>query len=471
MNTFEISIAVLYALVMILIGVINSPKSRSREQLYLAGSSFSWIFLGISVMISAFSAVNFIAFPSEIIEFGPAVLVSLPAFILVLYPVTKWFIPFFFRNKGFSAYSFLGERFDARAKYLATVLFIVWRLMWISITLYASAMFLKVFTGWPMAVIIMLTGITAILYSSVGGFRAVVVTDMIQFIILFGTLCLTLFMAVRNEGLSFGSFSRWIVDNPFPEGFFSFSLKLRISFWSGLTGTLIAFTARYGADQITIQRYMASRSEKEAKKAIILNSCAVLSILALLLVWGIAVSMVIRSSSLPPLKQMALFISSMPAGAAGLFTAALLAASMSSIDSGLNAMSAVLSGKLKFISSINNEKYGTMILGFLSLSGALLLIPVIASEGSLFAVANKIIHGFGAPILSLVIIGIFTKRITPAGAFWGTLTGTAFSVAFVVLFDNLAVHAYVIINISVALSASWIISCSGMGKQRKNPTE
>ncbi|NOR44562.1 MAG: hypothetical protein GQ534_03170 [Candidatus Delongbacteria bacterium] len=158
---------------------------------------------------------------------------------------------------------------------------------------------------------------------------------------------------------------------------------------------------------------------------------------------------------------MAFFVQSMPVGVTGLFIAALLAASMSSIDSGLNAMSAVLSEDIKLFSTVNKGKSGTFILGIISLSGALILIPIMAAEGSIFVVANKIIHGFGAPILSLIVIGMFSKKITSSGVFWGTILGAVCSIASVIFIKDLAVHAYVIINLVVALSASWIISYIG----------
>lgn len=466
MNSFEIIIAAIYLLAMTVIGLLSFRKNRNNEQLYLAGRSISWFPLGISVMISAFSAVNFVAFPSEIIQFGPAVMISLPAFFIVIYPVFKWFIPFFRNRSGMSAYGFLEEKYDAKTKHLSTVLFVIWRLMWISVTLYASAKLLTVFTGWSLYAIIIITGITAVFYSSIGGFRAVVVTDTIQFFILFGTICLTLFAAFKGGVLTSDSIGGWFSAHPFPDDFFSFDPKIRISFWSGLTGTFIAFTARYGADQITLQRFMAARSEKDARKAMLLNSGAALVILSLLMFWGITVSLASSDPSLPPLKKMALFISSMPAGVTGLFVTALLAASMSSIDSGLNAMSAVLSGDIKLFDTAARGKTGTMILGIISLAGAVALIPVMAAEGSIFVVANKIIHGFGAPILSLVLLGMFSKRISAKGAFWGTITGAVCSVVSVVIFDDLAVHAYVIINLAVSLTISVIVSKFQLNKYK-----
>lgn len=458
MNQLDIVIAGLYFVAVIAIGIFNSKKNRNNDQLYLATNSISWFPLGISVMISAFSAVNFVAFPSEIIKFGPAVLISLPAFIIVLYPLFKWFIPFYRKQSGYCAYDFLEDKYDRSVKNLANVLFVVWRLMWIAVTLYASAKMLMVFTGFSLHIILLVTGITAIFYSSIGGFRAVVFTDLLQFFILFGTICLSLYLAVSSGYLSVDSFKGWFLAHPLPDNFFSFSPNVRITFWSGLTGTVIAFMARYGADQITVQRFMAAKTEKEAQKAALLNAGAALAILTLLLFWGITVALTSSKPSLPPLKQMAYFIQSMPTGVAGLFAAALLAAAMSSIDSGLNAMSAVLSDNIKMFSNVQKGKVGTFLLGILALFGAYALIPIMAKEGSIFVVANKIIHGFGAPILSLILLGMFSKRISAAGVFWGTITGAVCAVASVILFSNLAVHAYVIINLICSLAVSWLIS-------------
>lgn len=444
MTTVDIIIALLYLVTVIGIGVFSSKRNSDRSQQFRANNEISWFPLGISVMISAFSAINFIAFPTEIIKNGSGVLVSLPVFFLVLIPIMKWIIPFFRSQKGSSGYAFLEDRFSTSVKNLAVVLFGLWRLIWIAVTLYASAKMLSVVTGFSVNWMIFLTGITAIFYSSLGGFRAVVYTDTLQFFTLFGTIIATILFAFSNDTISMTAISQWFSTHPVSENYFSFNPTIRLTFWSGFIGTFVAFFARYGADQITIQRYMAARSDKEAIRSISLNAITAVTVLSLLLFWGVIVSIVGEETGkikLPPIKQMVLFISTMPKGVLGLFTAGLLAATMSSIDSGINSMAATVSFK--------KDSHGilfTAFLGAVAIVGAYLLIPVMAHEKSIFALVNKIIHGFGAPLLVLILAGISSWRVNSRAVFRGTLLGALFSVGSVLLFKSLAVHYYSVVN-------------------------
>lgn len=461
MDLADLLVAFLYLIAVIAIGAAASRKSGSDKQLYLAGRELSWFPLGISVMVSAFSAVNFVAFPSEIIKNGPAVMISLPVFLLVLIPVNRYIIPFFRKQNGSSAYSFLEERYSPAVKHLATALFLIWRLLWISVTLFASAKMLSVFTGYPLQLLLIITGITAIAYSTSGGLRAVVYTDLLQFFVLFGGIALALIISVYRGSLTGSSLGEWIQSNSLNSQFFSLDPNIRITFWSGLIGTFVAFFARYGADQITIQRYMAAKSENSAKKSIKLNAGAALLVLTLLLFWGITISIVSMESGtshLPPLKQMALFIQALPGGVTGLIAAGLLAATMSSVDSGLNSMAAILSGDSKLVKGAVRGKSATLLLGLTALAGAIFILPALAKEKSLFVITNQIIHGFGAPILSLVVLGIFSKRSNSRGVFWGTIIGAICSILSVVFLRELAIHYYVVINLICSLSAAQIIS-------------
>lgn len=461
MSSVDVWVALIYLVAVVAIGVTASFRSGSDKQLYLAGGELSWFPLGISVMVSAFSAVNFVAFPSEIISNGPAVMISLPVFLLVLIPVNRFIIPFFRKQVGISAYSFLGERFSPGVKHLATVLFMIWRLLWISVTLFASAKMLAVFTGYPLEKLLIVTGVTAIAYSVSGGLRAVVYTDLLQFFVLFGGVAAALLVSAVRGDFSGASLGSWISENRLGSDFFSFNPTIRITFWSGLIGTFVAFFARYGADQITIQRYMAAKTERAAQKSIRLNAGAALLVLTLLLFWGIAISIVScgnGTAHLPALKQMALFIKSMPAGVTGLIAAGLLAATMSSVDSGLNSMAAVLAAESSLVRGAVRGRVVTLILGITALAGALFVLPGVAEEKTLFVITNQIIHGFGAPILSLVLLGIFSKRSNSQGVFWGTVIGAACSVASVVFLRELAIHYYVVINLICSVAASLLIS-------------
>jgi len=458
MRTIDFAIPLVYLTAVVAIGVLTAPKSRTASQLFLGGRELSWFPLGISVMVSAFSAVNFIAFPSEIVKHGPAVLIALPVFLLVLPPLLRWVIPFFRKQEGVSAYGFLADKYGPEVKHLATGIFTLWRLLWIAVTLYASAKMVSIFSGFPLISLLLVTGGIALLYATIGGLRAVVFTDLLQFCVLFGSVALAIFFAVRQDILTFSAVGQWFSDHPLPNNFFSPVPTIRISFWSGLIGTFIAFFARYGADQITIQRYMAAQSEQAAKQAIVANALAALVVLSLLLFLGITLSIMGSKTGVPPIKQMALLAGSMPPGVTGLFVAALLAATMSSVDSGLNSMAAALAEEMPLLKHAKQGKIVTFTLGLVALMAALLLIPIMGREQSLFVLTNKIVHGFGAPLLSLILLAMFSQQVTKTGIFWGTITGVLSSVLTVLFLKNLAIHYYAVVNFAVAIGFSYLFS-------------
>ncbi len=461
MNGIDISVGVLYFVAVIIIGVIATFKNSTKDELFLANKQLHWFPLGISVMVSAFTAVNLLSFPKEIMNNGPAVLISLPLFLIILIPIIKLTIPFYRKQSSLSAYSFLETRYAPRVKLLASLLFILWRLIWIAVMLYAAGTMIVIATGLPLIPIVAVTGIVVVLYASYGGFRAVIYTDTLQFLVLFGTVITAIAFALSRGVLSMESTLTWVESNPLPSDFLSFDPTIRITLWSGLIGTFISFFARYGADQITIQRYMAARSEKEAIKSITLNAIAALSVLSLLLFFGITLSLVGESSGvshLPPIKQMTHYFSSLPKGLLGLFFAALLAATMSSIDSGINAISGVIQSDFKRLFSKFSGQVISLILGSIAIITTIALVPLFQEDRSLFVTTNKIIHGFGGPILALVLAGMLSKRSTTNGVFWGTILGSIFSVFSILKIEKLALHYYSVLNFIVTVLAISLLS-------------
>ena len=136
-------------------------------------------------MITAFSAINFNAFPSEVIGYGFYVVTSIPVFFLVAIPVTKIFIPFFYKRGSISAYEFLEERYDKQVRKLASGLFILWRILWMSVILYATAQILSLISGIELHLLIIICGVCATIYTAFGGIRAVIWTDVAQFFLSF----------------------------------------------------------------------------------------------------------------------------------------------------------------------------------------------------------------------------------------------------------------------------------------------
>jgi len=462
-------------------------RDRSTGEYFLAGRSMSWVPVGLSVMVTAFSAVNYAALPSEVFGHGLYVLISLPVFVLVAAPITRVFMPFFYGMRLTSAYEYLERRFDARVRCLASGLFILWRLLWMATALYASGKILGAIAGVHPALVIIIGGMIATLYTSYGGMRAVMWTDVAQFIVLVGGIAVLLTLTATRSPASVIDLWRVATTggrlkpfSPFDPEFFSFSPFVRITFWSGLIGTFVAFMARYGADQVVLQRYFSARSLRDAQRGFRLNITAVLVAISLLAILGLATyahadaTGALGQPGLPPMRHLANLLRTLPSGAVGLIAAGILAATMSSLDSGIHACT------LAYVTDFHNRfvtpdeikspqdhsrqfaVWLTVALGILTIG----LAFVVGRLGSVFVIANRIIHGLGSPLLAIILMGMFSRRANSRGVLVGGIVGILWSLWLSFGVDRLALHYYAVFNLLGALLACHVFSFSGAAPTR-----
>lgn len=475
MHTADFTVFGLYLLIVLLIGVCAGAFRRTRRSdasYFLADRSMGWFPLGLSVMVTAFSAINFVAMPSEVFGHGLYVVASLPVFLLVAFPITRVLIPFFHDMRLTSAYEYLEHRFDDRARCLSSALFILWRVAWMSTALYASGTILAKVADIPPAAVIITAGIIAMLYTTLGGIRAVMWTDVLQFFVLVGGILAGLALAGQAVQSNPQALDTLFESNhlrpffPFDPDFLSFDPRIRITLWSALLGTFVAFLTRYGADQVVVQRYFTGRSLRDIRRGFWLNIAAALFAISLLVLLGLATAL--WSTTQPPapaeakpLFHLAALFRALPAGLTGLVAAGLMAATMSSIDSGLNACCATyttdfhkrLRPNAPAQSSIRN-----MLLTLATGAAVIAFAFQVGRMGELFAVVNRIIHGLGSPLLALFLLGMFSKRTGPRGAFFGGLAGTLFSIWICWTVNTLALHYYAVVNLAGTLIAARLIS-------------
>ena len=479
MHTSDFIVFYAYLAAVLGVGLMMYRRQHSEREFFLAGRSLGWFPLGISIMITMLTAVNFAAFPTEIFKNGCYVLIALPIFIVVAFPVSKIFIPFFQKQKKSSPYAFLEDVFDLKTRCLASALFMLWRLIWMAVALYASARILSSVTGYQLWLLILICGIITVAYTSFGGLRAVIWTDVAQFFVLMGGIIIALVLvSITDKGGFTGIFTNAVEHNvfrpvfPYDPDFFSLDPTIRTTFWSGAIGSMVAFLARYGADQMVIQRYLAAKSLPEARKSFIFNIVCVLAILVLLVIFGMAmhsyaVHTHIMGKFSKPLKYMAVLIRSLPYGVAGLLAAALLSATMSSIDSGVNACSMAWTkdfyhrffNKEEFSKEhhIRYSVYFSIIIGVVIIAFAELFILVLGKHHSIFVMMNKLINGLGSPLLVLVVLGMFKRRLKADSVFWGVITGTVFSFCTAFFVEHLALHYYAVVNFLATFAFCYIL--------------
>jgi SSS family transporter len=354
MSIADYLVLCVYLFGVLALGMYLRVRSGTNKDFFLAGRRMGWFPIGLSVMVTVFSAINYVALPNEVFGYGLYVIVALPIFLLAAWPITKIWMPFFDSMQLTSVYEYLERRFDGRVRTLASAIFILWRLFWMATALFASGGILAALINVPGWVIILVGGLVATVYTFAGGMRAVMWTDVCQFFVLFGGIALGVAWAIgdggwyevvriAHEGGRLKPFA------PFDPTFVSLDPRIRMTLWSGLIGVFVAFLSRYGADQVVMQRYFSARSLRMAQRGLWLNAGASILSLSLLALLGLAVyAHAVRHGSsmeryweqLSPMQQrgiamqqLAAVIRSFPMGATGLVVAGLLAATMSSIDS------------------------------------------------------------------------------------------------------------------------------------------
>jgi solute carrier family 5 (sodium-coupled monocarboxylate transporter), member 8/12 len=142
--------------------------------------------VAISVLAALFSGVTYLAAPAETFFYDLRYLWVLLSFLIATPITTVIFLPFFRQLNLYTAYEYLERRFDWRLRWIASSLFILHVTFYLGLAIYAPALVVMEVTGWPLWLSALATGFVATIYTTLGGMKAVIWTDTLQFIVLCG---------------------------------------------------------------------------------------------------------------------------------------------------------------------------------------------------------------------------------------------------------------------------------------------
>ncbi len=349
MHWLDISVLVLYGLIVVGLGSWAGRREKTIEDFFLAGRAVSWPLVMISIYATSASALTFIGVPGAAyggdfnylnLAFGTIIGRILIALLL---------LTTYFKGKVVTVYQLLGQRFGERSHDGGTGLFIVTRLLASGVRLAGCAIALAVVFKISLTAAITLVAAMATIYTLIGGLKAVILTDLLQFIIFVGGAIFVLVFIISSLPGGFEQFlSIGDASKKFAFFNFDFSLNNPKSFFTGiLFGCVITFAAM-GCDHDLVQRMLSSRTLKGSQRAVILTGFMDIPITLLFLSIGAALFayyQVFPDAAVAGLKSndhvFPHFISTaLPIGLGGLLVAGLLAAAMSSLDSALNALAA-----------------------------------------------------------------------------------------------------------------------------------
>ena len=243
---------------------------------YLKGSpSSGWGTIGLSVMATQASAITFLSIPGQGFESGLGFVQNYFGMPLALIIVCAVFLPMYLRLGVYTAYEFLGRRFDGKTRLLGAGLFLLQRGLSSGVTIYAPAIILSTMLGWRLDLIIVLTGLLVIIYTVTGGSEAVSLTQKWQISVIFAGMvtALVVVLATLPEGLGFsgsahiaGALGRLhAVD-------VSVDPSRRYTLWTGLFGGLFLSLSYFGTDQSQVQRYIGGGSLREDRLGLMFNA-------------------------------------------------------------------------------------------------------------------------------------------------------------------------------------------------------
>ena len=486
MHTIDFIVFLVFTLGVVVFGCSFFRKGSTAEEFTSAGHSIPGWVVGMSIFATYVSSISYIGYP------GKAFAADWNAFVFSLsipiasYFAAKYFVPFYRKSGSVSAYTFLEEKFGAWARLYASACYLLTQIARMGSILYLLAVPMYILMGWDIHTVIILTSIGIIIYSMMGGLKAVIWADAIQGIILIGgaLLCLGLLLFRMPEGpmQAFDLAVNSPVGNKFSLGEFSLELT-KSTFWVCLIYGVFINLQNYGIDQNYVQRYHAAKTDRDARFSALFGGYLFIPVSALFFLIGtVLYSYYTANPSLLPAEIAGkpdyvfpfFIVSELPVGLRGLLIASIFAAGMSTVSTSVtSAATIVLTDYFKpFFRGATNrqrlrvgERSSGIHLAVLRLSsvcvGVLGIIVAIAmlSVESIIDAWWKLSSIFSGGMLGLFLLGCIPQKINRVAAIIGCVCGVAVIawISLAGLWDLPGLHLHEYLAIVLGTSTIFLI--------------
>jgi SSS family transporter len=440
-------------------GMYFMRRQNDTTDFFLGGRGFHWLPVAISMFTSLFSAISYVSVPAEAYNHGMMLFLFSVSVILGVPPAVLIFVRLFRRLSLITAYEYLERRFNLRVRLAASFLFLLLRSFYLGVVLCASGVAMRPATGWPVWATVAVVGSVATIYTAMGGISSVIWIDVMQFIVLLGGILLVVgqLAMAHPDGLSgiwsYAAQHGHTFNQLTDPSFYSFDPYVRISFWVLVVSAVFTKLGYAGADQISIQRYLSTRSERDASRSLIWGTLLGIPVMFLLYFTGLALFWFYAmhpEKALPGMRgdhALALFVShELPSGVGGLVIAGILAAVMTTIDSGLNSLATctitdfygrIGSPRADDASKLYWARVSTVAWGAVSIASAGLIMWLFGADSDrnpLIVVTNVTIGFFTGILLGIFLLGVLTQRANASGVLIGAVAGLVAATAITVPF-------------------------------------
>lgn len=439
MRALDLIVFLVYMVGVIAFGSSFYRKNKSSAAFTLGNSAIPGWVVTMSIFATFVSSISFLALPGNAFQSNWNAFVFSLSIPVASFMAVKFFVPLYRKANSPSAYTYLETRFGPWARVYASACYLLTQVMRMGTILYLLALPVNAMFGWNIVIIIVVTGLAVMMYSMLGGLQAVVWTDAIQGIIMISgaVLCLVFILFAMPEGPG-QMFEIASEHNKFSLG--SFKLNLTEStFWVVLIYGIFINLNNYGIDQNYVQRYMASKSDREAKRSALFGGLLYIPVSLVFFLIGTALfSYYTAIPDALPAEYAAdgmsdrvfpfFIVNNLPSGFTGLLIASIFAAGMSTISTSVNSSSTVILTDYykKYVKTPITDKISMKVLytsSFVfSIIGIIIGVAMINVESALDA-WWKLASVFSGGMLGLFLLGAFVKTVNVRGAIIGVILG------------------------------------------------
>jgi solute:Na+ symporter, SSS family len=421
----DIAAITLYLGAMFMIGIYFSRRNTTTEEYFVGNRAFPGWVIGLSMLGTIISSATFLALPATayVLDWRQLSVNLVLPFIAIIAILV--FIPFFRQGNLTSAFEYLGNRYGPAPRLYGAFSFIALQMIRMSQILFLVSLPIQFLTGAPIEWVIVGAGLFIAFYTIAGGIEAVIWTDVIQagILIVGGIICFVLIALDLPGGFA------QIVEignshNKFSLGSFEWNLYER-TFWTVAILGVVNWLMIYSGDQNMVQRYAAARSMSEARKATAIYSAIALPMWIMFFFVGTSLFVYYMTFPDPNVADLAadqvlpyFILTKVPAGVAGIVIAAVLAAAMSSLDSGINAIStvSVIDLMKPYLAKNRDDRYylraARIIAGLVTIIiilGAIVFSRI--EKESMNDVSLIVTSLFGGCLMGLFILGFFSRKV------------------------------------------------------------
>ena len=274
MHNIDWLVLICTILFIVVYGSIKTRKNINIKSFLKGNNSSNWFTIGVSVMATQASAITFLSTPGQAYNDGMGFLQFYLGLPLAMIIICLFFVPIYHKLKVFTAYEFLEKRFDKKTRMLGAILFLVQRGLAAGITIFAPSIILSSVLNIDLKLLNIVIGLLVIIYTVLGGTKAVNITQKQQMFVIFFGLFFVFFFIINNlpNELTMSKLIDYAkISNKMEILDFSLDPNSRYTFWSGITGGLFLALSYFGTDQSQVQRYISGKSVREIRLGLIFN--------------------------------------------------------------------------------------------------------------------------------------------------------------------------------------------------------